>query len=181
MIRLLVPVLVFGCIALTQSWADPAAAQADAGDTPIIRMPTIDNPYCDVPTYARPDVPEQARAMKGADGKAVIHINPSLMRQKAYAGYLLAHECCHHLNNHIDAMREKMARRGEVSFKSLAGVVKEMELEADCCAAKMLMKRGETASIEAAKAAMTKFGGMPTGAYYPSGIERAFTIAKCSK
>lgn len=158
-----------------------ALAQADTGEPPMIRMPQFDNPYCAVPTFVRPDVPEQARAMRDENGKPVIHLNSNIARDTAYTNYLMAHECCHHSAGHIDKMREKMSRRGETSFKAIAAMVREYELEADCCAAKLLKKRGEIESLDAAKRAMTKFGGMPTGAYYPSGMERAFTINDCAK
>ena len=55
-----------------------------------------------------------------------------------------------------------------------------MELEADCCAVRMLRFKHETDSIESAEEAMMGFGETPTGAYYPTGNERADNIAKCA-
>jgi len=55
-----------------------------------------------------------------------------------------------------------------------------MELDADCCAVKMLRLKHETESIEAAQSTMVSFGIEPTGAYYPTGLERADNIASCS-
>lgn len=175
------PGFVVAALAALAGFHSAALGQADTGEPPMIRMPLIDNPYCAVPTFVRPDVPEQARAMRNRDGTPVIHLNANIAIDKAYANYLMAHECCHHSAGHIDKMREQMSKRGETSFKAIASMVKEYELEADCCAAKLLKKRGETESLDAAKRAMTKFGGMPTGAYYPSGMERAFTISECAK
>jgi hypothetical protein len=44
----------------------------------------------------------------------------------------------------------------------------------------MLKLKNEPDTIEAARQMMLKFGGKPTGAYYPTGIERADNIAKCA-
>jgi len=44
----------------------------------------------------------------------------------------------------------------------------------------MLKFKHETDSIEAAEEAMVSFGAEPTGAYYPTGNERADNIAKCA-
>ncbi len=56
-----------------------------------------------------------------------------------------------------------------------------MELEADCCAVRMLRERHEADGIEAARSTMVRFGSDPTGAYYPTGDERAANIAKCAR
>jgi hypothetical protein len=56
-----------------------------------------------------------------------------------------------------------------------------MELDADCCAVKLLKAKSETDAVEAAHQTMTDFGTQPTGAYYPTGIERAENIEKCAQ
>jgi hypothetical protein len=56
-----------------------------------------------------------------------------------------------------------------------------MELDADCCAVRLLRERQELDGIEAARTNMTRFGSVPTGAYYPTGIERADNIASCAQ
>jgi hypothetical protein len=53
-----------------------------------------------------------------------------------------------------------------------------MELDADTCAVKLLKATHEPEAIEAARETMLNFGTTPTGAYYPTGIERADNIAK---
>jgi hypothetical protein len=53
-----------------------------------------------------------------------------------------------------------------------------MELDADCNAVKMLKNEPET--IAAARETMAKFGNNPTGAYYPTGMERADNIRRCA-
>ena len=40
--------------------------------------------------------------------------------------------------------------------------------------------KNEPETIEVARQMMLQFGGKPTGAYYPTGIERADNIAKCA-
>jgi hypothetical protein len=44
----------------------------------------------------------------------------------------------------------------------------------------MLRERQEAGSISSAEQAMQAFGEEPTGAYYPTGTERAGNIAKCA-
>jgi hypothetical protein len=44
----------------------------------------------------------------------------------------------------------------------------------------MLQFKHEEDSIAAARETMVGFGTEPTGAYYPTGIERADNIAKCA-
>ena len=53
-----------------------------------------------------------------------------------------------------------------------------MELDADACAVKMLKETKEPEAIEAAREEMLQFGNAPTGAYYPTGVERADNIAR---
>ena len=56
--------------------------------------------------------------------------------------------------------------------------LRNMELDADTCAVKMLKATHEPDAIEAGRLRMLSFGTAPTGAYYPTGIERADNIAK---
>jgi hypothetical protein len=156
--------------------ADPAGADS-------VRMPALENPYCSVPTYALPSIPEQARAFIDPMGRPAIAIGANLFEKQAneaYVRFLMAHECCHHSKGHFSKLHEQLAALGTRSFASVALAVKSMELDADCCAAKLLREKKDHTSLEAAKKSMSSFGGMPTGAYYPSGLERAFIISKCA-
>ncbi len=54
-----------------------------------------------------------------------------------------------------------------------------MELEADCCAVRILKLKKRPDSIEAALQTMATFGTKATGAHYPTGIERSEYIAEC--
>jgi hypothetical protein len=44
----------------------------------------------------------------------------------------------------------------------------------------MLKLKNEPDTIAAASAMMAKFGDKPTGAYYPTGMERVNNIARCA-
>ncbi len=58
--------------------------------------------------------------------------------------------------------------------------LRQMELDADCCAVKMLRQEQRPDSIVSARDAMLKFGSAPTGAYYPTGVERAENMRRCA-
>ena len=144
-------------------------------------LPKTDNPYCDVSTYTLRDIPEQAMSMLDSNGKPLIVVNGrTLVDEPAYGRFLLAHECCHHTLGHVGRYKENLGHVGPQPFFYIAPALKQMELEADCCAVRMLRFKHETDSIELAEEAMIGFGETPTGAYYPTGNERADNIAKCA-
>jgi hypothetical protein len=144
-------------------------------------LPKAENPFCDVTTYKLRELPEQAMSMLDSSGKPVIVISGLTLAEKpSYGRFLMAHECCHHSLGHIGRYREGLGHVGPQPFFYIAPQLKQMELEADCCAVKMLKQKHETDSIESAEQAMAAFGNKPTGAYYPTGIERVETIAKCA-
>jgi hypothetical protein len=144
-------------------------------------LPTTDNPYCDIATYALRGIPEQGVSMLDSNGRPVIVVNATTMTdQPAYGRFLMAHECCHHTLGHVQLYHEGLGHLGPQPFFYIAPALKQMELDADCCAAKLLKSRNETDAIEAAQQAMMSFGTDPTGAYYPTGVERADNIAKCA-
>ena len=144
-------------------------------------LPTIENPYCPITTYTLRDVAEQASSMKDSNGHPVIVVNLSTLRDDpAYAKFLMAHECCHHTLGHVGLFKDGLGHVGPQAFFYIAPELKRMELEADCCAARLLRERHEEGSIEAGRSAMALFGKEPTGAYYPTGIERADNISGCA-
>jgi hypothetical protein len=144
-------------------------------------LPTIENPYCAVTTYTLRDVAEQASSMTDTRGHPVIVINLRTLRdQPSYGKFLLAHECCHHTLGHVAKFKEGFGGEGPQPFFYIAPALKQMELEADCCAVKLLRARHESDGIEAARSTMVTFGKDPTGAYYPTGHERAANIAGCA-
>jgi hypothetical protein len=144
-------------------------------------LPTIENPYCPITTYTLRDVAEQASSMKDSNGRPVIVVNLRTLRDDpAYAKFLMAHECCHHSLGHVGRFKQGLGQVGPQPFFYIAPSLKRMELEADCCAARLLRERHEEDGIEAGRRAMTMFGAEPTGAYYPTGIERADNISGCA-
>ena len=143
--------------------------------------PTTDNPYCAITTYKLRDVPEQGMSVFDSNGTPVIVVNAqTLADSPPYGRFLMAHECCHHTLGHVQLYRQGLGHLGPQPFFYIAPQLKQMELDADCCAVKLLKSRHETDSIAAAREAMVEFGNAPTGAYYPTGVERADNITKCA-
>ena len=144
-------------------------------------LPQIDNPFCDITTYVLPELPEQAMSTMDADGKPVIVLSAMTMAESGpYARFLMAHECSHHTLGHVAAFHRELGHLGPQPFFYIAPQLKHMELDADCNAVKMLKLKNEPETIEVARQEMLKFGDKPTGAYYPTGIERADNIARCA-
>ena len=144
-------------------------------------LPETTNPYCDVPTYVLRDLPEQAMSLHDSSGKPTIVVSGFTLADKPdYSRFLLAHECCHHSLGHMDRFKDQLGHVGPQRFYFIAPQLKQMELDADCCAVKMLRSRNDPSSIEAAEAAMAIFGSEQTGAHYPTGNERAGNMAKCA-
>jgi hypothetical protein len=151
------------------------------GEAARMWMPTTTNPYCDVATYVLRDLPEQAMSLHDASGKPAIIVSGSTLADKPdYSRFLLAHECCHHSLGHMDRFKDQLGQVGPQRFYFIAPQLKQMELDADCCAVKMLHAKKDESSIEAAEAAMASFGSDQTGAHYPTGYERAENMAKCA-
>ena len=168
------PVVI--AVAIAGLWLFCGSAQAAR-----MWLPKTDNPYCDVSTYTLRDIPEQAMSMLDSNGKPLIVVNGrTLVDEPAYGRFLLAHECCHHTLGHVGRYKENLGHVGPQPFFYIAPALKQMELEADCCAVRMLRFKHGTDSIESAEEAMIGFGEAPTGAYYPTGNERADNIAKCA-
>ena len=154
-----------------------------AGSHPIqrSRLPRVDNPYCDITTYAMPDFPEQATSLNDGNGRPVVVVNSrTLADSPLYGQFLMAHECCHHTLGHVRRYYEGLGHLGPQPFYYIRPQLKQMELDADSCAVKLLKGANEGEAIEAARQTMFRFGDRPTGAYYPTGIERADNIAKAA-
>jgi hypothetical protein len=142
------------------------------------KLSSVDNPYCDIATYVLPDLPEQASSTETADDRPVIVIDASMLKSDpAYAHFLMAHECCHHTLGHTRLTQQRFGGVGVQPFYYLRPLLKNMELDADACAVHMLMLTHEPDAVERARVRMREFGDQQTGAYYPTGIERADNIA----
>lgn len=145
-------------------------------------LPEVENPYCPIKTYRLRGVAEQASSMTDRLGRPIIIVSSHLLRGRpAYSKFLLAHECCHHTLGHVAKFRKGLGHVGPQAFFYIAPELKRMELEADCCAVTLLRERNDMDGIEAGAAAMSEFGDRPTGAHYPTGIERAEKISSCAR
>jgi hypothetical protein len=144
-------------------------------------LPEVDNPYCPIKTYRLGNVAEQASSMTDRQGRPVIVVNSLTLReQPAYGKFLMAHECCHHTLGHLASVKKGLGHVGPQPFFYIAPELKRLELEADCCAVKLLRERQDFDGIEAGRRAMASFGTRPTGAHYPTGIERVEAILGCA-
>jgi hypothetical protein len=144
-------------------------------------LPTIDNPYCAITTYLLPEIAEQALSTIDKNGQPIIVVSAMVMADSvAYGRFLMAHECSHHTLGHVAAYHRELGHLGPQPFFYIAPQLKHMELDADCNAVRMLKIKKEPETIEAARQMMLQFGNKPTGAYYPTGVERAENIAKCA-
>ncbi len=141
------------------------------------KLSSVDNPYCAITTYVVGDFPEQATSTNDAAGRPAIVIDASMLaNERAYSHFLMAHECCHHILGHVRLTSSKLGHLGPQPFYYLQPLLKGMELDADACAVRMLTFTKEPAAIDAARTKMLEFGNAPTGAYYPTGVERADNI-----
>ncbi len=144
-------------------------------------LPEVENPYCKVATFVLPHIPEQAASLTDDDGTGIIVVSGSTMsKTPAYSHFLLAHECCHHTLGQVKMLNKGLGHMGPQPFFYIRPALRKMELEADCCAVKLLKASREEDSIAAGENAMSAFGKDPTGAHYPTGVERAANIAACA-
>jgi hypothetical protein len=120
-------------------------------------------------------------SMMDSRGQPLIVVNATTLSQNpAYGHFLMAHECCHHTLGHVRRFYEGIGQLGPQPFYYIRPALKQMELDADTCAVKMLKAKHEPDAIEAARETMLSFGITPTGAYYPTGIERVENIDKAA-
>lgn len=153
--------------------------KGDAGFEFRGRLASIDNPYCPIVTYVLRDFPEQASSTQDANDRPVIVIDASALRtDRAYGHFLMAHECCHHSLGHTRRASQRLGQLGPQPFYYLKPLLKGMELEADGCAVRMLKRSNAFDAIDSARRKMLEFGAEQTGAYYPTGIERADNISQ---
>ncbi|WP_141700661.1 hypothetical protein [Methyloceanibacter superfactus] len=143
------------------------------------KLSSVDNPYCAIVTYVVPDFTAEASSTQTADDRSVIVIDASILKtERAYAHFLMAHECCHHTLGHTRLTTQRLGSVGPQPFYYLRPLLKNMELDADGCAVRMLRLTDEPDAIESARIRMSRFGDEQTGAYYPTGNERAGHIER---
>ena len=164
--------------------ADPNAgpARRSGGGFEFRRkLSSVENPYCDVRTFVLPDFPEQASSTKVDGERSVIVVDASTLKSdRNYALFLMAHECCHHTLGHTRLTQVGATGTGVQPFFYLRPLLKNMELDADRCAVRFLKLAGDIDAIESARQHMGAFGDNQTGAYYPTGNERAGNIARAA-
>lgn len=171
---------VYGGAALSAILAIVCAAHLSTSAQAGRWRPEVENPYCSITTYQLRDVAEQASSMTDRQGRPVIVINSSLLRDNPnYGKFLMAHECCHHTLGHVAKFKKDLGHVGPQAFFYIAPELKRLELEADCCAARLLRDSHEPEGIDAGATAMSAFGEKPTGAYYPTGLERVEMMRRC--
>jgi hypothetical protein len=143
------------------------------------KLSSVDNPYCAIVTYVVPDLTTEASSTQTADDRSVIVIDASILKSEPdYAHFLMAHECCHHTLGHTKLTLRRSGGVGPQPFYYLRPLLKNMELDADGCAVRMLRLTDEPDAIESGRMRMSRFGDEQTGAYYPTGNERADNIAR---
>jgi hypothetical protein len=145
------------------------------------RLSSVDNPYCAITTNVVGEFPEQATSTVDGNGRAVIALDASILKSdRPYAHFLMAHECCHHTLGHVRLTSAQLGHLGPQPFYYIRPLLKNMELDADTCAARMLKLTKEPDAIDAARRRMLAFGNAPTGAYYPTGVERSDGIRRAA-
>ncbi len=160
----------------------PPLAQWGGGFEFRRRIATVDNPYCDIRTYVVRDFPQQAVSADDAGGRPAIFIDVDLVKSDTpYAHFLMAHECCHHTLGHVRLTSTRLGQVGPQPFYYIQPLLKGLELDADRCAVGMLKFTKEPAAIETARQRMLSFGTSPTGAHYPTGVDRAEAMAKSAR
>jgi len=141
-------------------------------------MQQIKNPFCSVTTLVVPKLADQARASMLPNGEPVIYLARRSTSDPAYMRFLLAHECCHHTRGHVKRLYKAMAHKGPILMVGRAMV--QIELDADCCAARALARLREHRAIKAAEQVMSGYGNRPTGSNHPRGNARKAVIMKCA-
>jgi hypothetical protein len=184
-------VVLGGAETAERAWAEPLVVPgADQTAEPARRtgvgfefrrrLSTVDNPYCDIRTYVLPDLPEQASSTTKDDRSVIVIDASTLKSDRPYAHFLMAHECCHHTLGHTRLTQRPLGGLGVQPFYYLRPLLKNMELDADACAVRMLKLTKEPDAIESGRVHMLEFGDRQTGAYYPTGKERAGNIARAA-
>jgi hypothetical protein len=102
---------------------------------------------------------------------------PTLKTDRAFAHFLMAHECCHHTLGHTRIASQSSRHLGLQPFYHIRPLLKNIELDADGYAVRMLTFTKEFDAIESARKNMLEFGAAQTGAYYPRPTSSAPTIS----
>ncbi|MEZ5471686.1 MAG: hypothetical protein R3E90_07885 [Marinicella sp.] len=129
---------------------------------------SINNPFCNVPTYIVMNEPRNAGINLDFRGNYYITVSRKLSYNRSNLNAMLAHECGHVQAGH--------GRHGYNPFQ-----IKSQELQADCTAARTLKRNRDYAGLNALKEFVGSCGNMPSGhPSYPTCNERLRAINSCS-
>ncbi|WP_019615107.1 hypothetical protein [Psychromonas ossibalaenae] len=104
----------------------------------------------------------------------VIYADPSVLGNWSMSRvFTLAHECGHHMNGHVTP-------QGMWFRKTQFWATRDQELQSDCWAARALSRSKNYADLDRTIRQFASQGLYMQG-NYPSGLERAQTIARCGK
>ena len=137
--------------------------------------------YCRIPVFEVPFHPLGGQATFDMLGNPVILIDPTIMARlpfphgQNFLRFLTAHECAHHLKGHVFNLAQAGAFGGYV----LMQVSHSVEMDADCEAARMLSRRGDSSAIESAFWVFMNSNPFPTSTH-PGGSVRAHNIRRCA-
>ncbi|HRE44389.1 MAG TPA: hypothetical protein PKY87_10515 [Terricaulis sp.] len=130
-----------------QQQPDPYGQQPQPpnGQQPFGQMPDfaqhqgqqLQNPYCSVPTYQNNSVPYRGFAMIGPNGP-VIYIRQDGMSDQNLYRFILAHECGHHAEGHVNSQPRSQEENNQ------------RELAADCWAARTIAGQLDSMALQAA-------------------------------
>ena len=129
--------------------------------------------FCSLPVIVIPN-PFGASAARDPSGRPVIYVDPGVMSNWTSSRmFALAHECGHHKIGHTTP-------RGQWFRYSQGWATRVQELEADCWAAEALALRGYSGDLRRQFDDFLRQGGASLLPNYPSGMERAETVARCA-
>lgn len=125
-----------------------------------------DASFCNVPTYQRknPSIASVTRYR----GQYIIIIDPDVRSDERWLKFVIAHECGHVKNGHLNFNHS-------VASRTIDGFIKKRELEADCWAARHAPRR-------AVEYAFFYFRDKVKRSHpsYPTGKQRAENLRKCA-
>lgn len=130
---------------------------------------------CGIDAYPNTLVPTGQSMIDPMYGPIIL-FNPVFFQSLGIYGtpmyrYMLAHECAHHMNG--DIIAQNMNPQGMFMINP------QVELVADCSAAKYLKSNGDFGAVNAAITYWAQFGNNPTGLNYPTGDQRVQALQSC--
>ena len=146
----------------------------------------IGNPFCQIDTILWPNHPMGAQAtIESSTGLPVILVDPYVEPKveqvlgsgggQAFMRFLLAHKCGNHMNGDMPKLQQLKL----LGPYAMLRINPSLESGADCWAANLLQSRGDHNAIRAAATFFLETMGPFSAPGYPTGQQRASTIAWC--